>query len=112
MKSIQLFVIFLNLLGKPFFPITLRNTKEVAGFNGLAEALIRLDFTNAIRDVRRFNYVASLMQLLFSHDKLSQLPGKFSDMHILQIPSIILSIAINSFIISFNIIRCGAEGII
>jgi len=28
-----------------------------------------------LRDVRRFNYVVSLMQLLFSHDKLSQLPG-------------------------------------
>ena len=76
----------LIFLGKPFFPITLRNTKEVAGFNGLAEALIRLDFTNAIRDVRRFNYVASLMQLLFSHDKLSQLPGKFS---IIQMSTII-----------------------
>ena len=62
-------------LGKPFYPITLRNTREVAGFNGLAEALIRLDFSRALRDVRRFNYVASLMQLLFSHDKLSQLPG-------------------------------------
>ena len=67
----------LLFLGKPFYPITLRNTKEVAGFNGLAEALIRLDFSRALRDVRRFNYVASLMQLLFSHDKLSQLPGKF-----------------------------------
>ena len=55
----------------------------MAGFNGLAEALIRLDFTRAIGDVRRFNYVASLMELLFSHDKLSQLPGKneFRNMH-------------------------------
>ena len=67
-------------LGKPFYPITLRNTKEVAGFNGLAEALIRLDFSRALRDVRRFNYVASLMQLLFSHDKLSQLPGIVNNM--------------------------------
>ena len=54
----------------------------MAGFNGLAEALIRLDFTRAIKDVRRFNYVASLMQLLFSHDKLSQLPGRLP--HILS----------------------------
>ena len=66
------------LAGKPFFPITLKNTREIAGFNGLAEALIRLDFARAIGDVRRFNYVASLMQLLFSHDKLSQLPGNES----------------------------------
>ena len=100
------------LLGKPFFPITLRNTKEVAGFNGLAEALIRLDFTNAIRDVRRFNYVASLMQLLFSHDKLSQLPGKFLNYNMnYKCFRLYISISGHSILL-FDIIRCGAEGII
>ena len=104
-------MIFLILLGKPFFPITLRNTKEVAGFNGLAEALIRLDFTNAIRDVRRFNYVASLMQLLFSHDKLSQLPGKFSNYN-MNYKCFRFYIISGHSIILFDTIRCGAEGII
>ena len=60
---------------KPFCQITLKNTREVAGFNGLADALIRLDFCKAISDIRRFNYVASLMHMLFSHDKLRHLPG-------------------------------------
>jgi len=60
---------------QPYCPITLKNTKEIAGFNGLADALLRLDFINAVRDIRRFNYVAKIMDILFSHDKLSQLPG-------------------------------------
>lgn len=59
----------------PYCPITVRNTREVAGFNALAESLLRLDFVNAVRDIRRFHYVSQLMYLLFAHDKLSQLPG-------------------------------------
>ena len=90
-------------LGKPFYPITLRNTKEVAGFNGLAEALIRLDFTQAIKDVRRFNYVASLMQLLFNHDKLSQLPGIFLIEHFLGILNLISIKSIINYICKFKI---------
>lgn len=59
----------------PYFPVTVKNTREVAGFNALAEALLRLDFIHAVSDIRRFHYVSQLMYLLFAHDKLSVLPG-------------------------------------
>ena len=39
---------------QPFCQITLKNTPEVAGANGLADALIRLDFISALADMRRF----------------------------------------------------------
>jgi len=32
----------------------------------------RLDFVNAVHDIRRFNYVSKIMYMLFSHDKLNQ----------------------------------------
>jgi len=59
----------------PYCPITVKSTREIVGFNGLAEALLRLDFLGAVSDIRRFHYVSQLMYLLFAHDKLSQLPG-------------------------------------
>ena len=59
----------------PYFPVTVKSTREVAGFNALAEALLRLDFIHAVSDIRRFHYVSQLMYLLFAHDKLSVLPG-------------------------------------
>ena len=37
----------------PYFPVTVKSTREVAGFNALAEALLRLDFIHAVSDVRR-----------------------------------------------------------
>ena len=55
--------------------ITVKSTKEVAGFNGLADAFLRLDFIHALRDVRRFNFVSKIMSVLFSHEKLMTLPG-------------------------------------
>ncbi|XP_074035132.1 F-box only protein 25 isoform X2 [Leptinotarsa decemlineata] len=39
-------------------------TKEIAGFNELDEAVKRLDFRSAVRDVRRFNYICALLELL------------------------------------------------
>ena len=45
---------------KPFCQITLKNTPEVAGANGLADALIRLDFISALADQRRFRLVNNL----------------------------------------------------
>lgn len=68
-------VLFREQTRQPFCPITIKNTKEIAGFNALAEALLRLDFKNAVRDIRRFNYVAKLMFMLLSHEKLSHLSG-------------------------------------
>ena len=59
----------------PYFTVTVKSTCEVAGFNALAEALLRLDFLHAVSDIRRFHYVSQLMYLLFEHDKLRMLPG-------------------------------------
>ena len=59
----------------PYCPITVKSTREIAGFNGLAEALLRLDFIRSVSDIRRFHYVSQLMYLLFANDKLNQLPG-------------------------------------
>lgn len=60
---------------QPFCPITIKCTKEVAGFNTLSDVLKRLDFRSAVHDIRRFHYVSSLLRLLLSPDKLFQLPG-------------------------------------
>jgi hypothetical protein len=37
---------------QPYCPITLKNTREVAGFNELAEAMLRLDMIQAVKDIR------------------------------------------------------------
>lgn len=37
---------------------------QIAGFNKLDEAVKRLDFRSAVRDVRRFNYVCALLEML------------------------------------------------
>jgi len=60
---------------QPFCPIIIKCTREVAGFNSLADVLKRLDFTSAVRDIRRFQYVSSLLQLLLTPDRLHQLSG-------------------------------------
>jgi len=58
----------------PFCHITLKCTKEVAGYNTISEAFYRLDFCNAIRDIRRFNYVSKLLHLLINQN-LTSLSG-------------------------------------
>jgi len=59
----------------PFSPITIKSTKEVAGFNSLTDVLKRLDFLSAVHDVRRFQYVAVFLRLLLTPEKIYQLPG-------------------------------------
>ncbi|CAH1994141.1 unnamed protein product [Acanthoscelides obtectus] len=49
---------------QPHCHITIKCTKEIAGFNELDEAVKRLDFRSAARDVRRSNYVRALLSLL------------------------------------------------
>ncbi|KAJ8922443.1 hypothetical protein NQ315_004390 [Exocentrus adspersus] len=49
---------------QPHCHITIKSTKEIAGFNELDEAVKRLDFRSAVRDVRRFNYICALLDLL------------------------------------------------
>ncbi|XP_022117701.1 F-box only protein 32 isoform X2 [Pieris rapae] len=59
----------------PHCHITIKCTKEIAGFNGLSEAVRRLDFSSAVRDVRRFNYICALLELLLCGQRLTHLPG-------------------------------------
>ncbi|XP_055311220.1 F-box only protein 25 [Sitodiplosis mosellana] len=59
----------------PHCHITLRCTREIAGFNGLGEAVKRLDFRSSVRDRRRFQYVCSLLRLLVSNKGIASLPG-------------------------------------
>ncbi|KAF7284548.1 hypothetical protein GWI33_021998 [Rhynchophorus ferrugineus] len=49
---------------QPHCHITVKCTKEIAGFNELDEAVKRLDFQSAVRDVRRFNYICALLDHL------------------------------------------------
>ncbi|XP_066992260.1 F-box only protein 32 isoform X1 [Anabrus simplex] len=59
---------------QPHCHITIKCTREIAGFNGLSDAFKRLDFRNAVHDIRRFNYICKLLDLLISQ-KLSMLSG-------------------------------------
>lgn len=48
---------------------------QVAGFNGLSDALRRLDFCSAVHDHRRFPYTAKLLELLLSQQRITTLSG-------------------------------------
>lgn len=47
---------------------------QIAGFNELDEVVKRLDFRSAVRDVRRFNYICALLELLIGQ-QLTALSG-------------------------------------
>ncbi|XP_040172068.1 F-box only protein 32 [Anopheles arabiensis] len=64
-----------NEVVPPHCHITLKCTREIAGFNGLGEAVRRLDFRSSVRDGRRFNYVCALLRLLVSGKGITSLPG-------------------------------------
>lgn len=49
-------------------------TREVAMYNTISEAFYRLDFYNAIHDIRRFNYICKLLHLLITQN-LTSLSG-------------------------------------
>ncbi len=59
---------------QPYCHVTLKCTKEVAGYNTISEAFYKLDFCNAIRDIRRFNYISKLLHLLITQN-LTSLSG-------------------------------------
>lgn len=63
-----------ELQGQPYCRITLNPTKEVAGSNIISDAFYKLDFCNAIRDIRRFAYVSKLLHLLITQN-LTSLSG-------------------------------------
>ncbi|XP_068142161.1 F-box only protein 32 [Drosophila tropicalis] len=58
----------------PHYHITLRCTREIAGFNGLSEAVKRLDFRRSVRDRKRFHYICAFL-LLVSNKGIASLPG-------------------------------------
>lgn len=60
---------------QPFCPIVTKCTREVVGFNSLADVLKRLDFRSAVHDIRRFQYVAAIMKYLVVPDRFYQLSG-------------------------------------
>lgn len=60
---------------QPFCPIVTKCTREVVGFNSLADVLKRLDFRSAVHDIRRFQYVAAIMKHLVVAEKFYQLSG-------------------------------------
>lgn len=59
----------------PHCHITIRCTREIAGFNGLGDAVRRLDFRSAVRDHRRFHYICALLRLLVTGKGIASLPG-------------------------------------
>ncbi|XP_022240912.1 F-box only protein 32-like isoform X1 [Limulus polyphemus] len=61
-------------LWQPHFPITIKSTREVAGYNTISEAFRRLDFRNGVKDIRRFNYICKLIHLIISQN-LTTLSG-------------------------------------
>ncbi|KAG1668873.1 F-box only protein 25 [Nymphon striatum] len=65
-----------NKLGscQPHCPITIKCTREVAGFNIMSEVFKMLDFQNAVRDVRRFKYMHKVLHLLINQN-LNKLGG-------------------------------------
>lgn len=63
-----------RLSQQPYCQITLKCTREVAGYNTISEAFRRLDFRNGIKDVRRFNYICKLLHLLIT-ENLTTLSG-------------------------------------
>lgn len=50
----------------PHCQIVLRCTREIAGFNGLGDAVKRLDLKSSVRNQRRFQYICALLKLLVS----------------------------------------------
>ncbi|KAM8952670.1 F-box only protein 25 isoform 2-T2 [Pelodytes ibericus] len=50
------------------------STKQIHGYCTLGEAFNRLDFSSAIQDIRRFNYVGRLLQLI-AQSQITSLSG-------------------------------------
>lgn len=59
----------------PHCHITLKCTREIAGFNALGEAVRRLDFRSAVKDRKRFQYICALLRMLVAHKGIASLPG-------------------------------------
>ena len=73
--------------------------KKVAGFNGLSDALRRLDFRSAVHDERRFPYTAKLLELLLSQRRITTLSGCAQK----SVLNVLEEIAVRGHFLSFSI---------
>ncbi|GAV07080.1 hypothetical protein RvY_16962 [Ramazzottius varieornatus] len=60
---------------QPYCHITNRPTRETRASVSLSEAFWKLDFPGAVRDIRRFNYICKVLDVLIA-EKLSSLGGQ------------------------------------
>jgi len=58
----------------PHVQVTIRRTREIPYKNTLSEALLQLDFPSACRDIRRFGYTSTILNLLINQN-LNHLGG-------------------------------------
>ena len=75
----------------PHCHITIKNTREISGFNRLCEVLKKLDFKGAVWDQRRFNYICKLIELLTTK-KLRTLTGGSQKMLLLLLEEVANSV--------------------
>ncbi|KAK7492874.1 hypothetical protein BaRGS_00015821 [Batillaria attramentaria] len=68
---------------QPYIFYNKGTTRERKELTSLSEALLRLDMTGAVKDIRRSNYVCKLLQLIFA-GKLPNLSGT-AQKHVLHI---------------------------
>ncbi|GIY86223.1 f-box only protein 25 [Caerostris darwini] len=79
---------------QPHCQITLKNTKEVIGFNNIGEAIQKLDFRNAVHDIRRFNYICKLLHLLITQN-LTTLSGRATQVLFVVLEEVAQQVASN-----------------
>lgn len=87
----------------PHCHITIRCTREIAGFNGLGEVVRRLDFRSSVRDRRRFHYICALLRLLVAHKGIANLSGSAQKL-LLQMVEEVAS-HVNDSQQNFNVLR-------
>uniref|UniRef100_A0A6A7G2N2 F-box only protein 32 n=1 Tax=Hirondellea gigas TaxID=1518452 RepID=A0A6A7G2N2_9CRUS len=75
----------------PHCHITVKNTREISGFNRLCEVLKRLDFRGAVWDQQRFHYICKLIELLTTR-RLRNLTGGSQKMLLVLLEEVALSV--------------------
>uniref|UniRef100_A0A0K8TPF9 Putative f-box n=1 Tax=Tabanus bromius TaxID=304241 RepID=A0A0K8TPF9_TABBR len=81
-----------NEIVPPHCHITMRCTREIAGFNGLGEAVRRLDFRSSVRDRRRFHYICALLRLLVTGKGIASLPGSAQRLLLRMIEEVVVHV--------------------
>ncbi|PRD23212.1 UNVERIFIED_CONTAM: F-box only protein 25 [Trichonephila clavipes] len=68
--------------------------QEVIGFNNIGEAIQKLDFRNAVHDIRRFNYICKLLHLLITQN-LTTLSGRATQVLFVVLEEVAQQVASN-----------------